>query len=414
MVVCFCVVCFLGWFKEQCVGSSAVRYCVLDFLYIVVLLGSTSSHLSLALTVIGHYCMLISANSSTEPLSPSNSENGDNDNSHPIPPAVNSAKSTHSNSLGRGETDHPCHPVDTGQISFAKATKFSVGRVDYPPNSIPELRAHSLLSPPISIPTNVIEDHQIKACPNLPIQSKVEIVVEKFGGGCNEAAVSVNHPSSSASEPVITTDKWIRVSPKKRFRSMALLPQDISSPLVPPAIIDENIVLAHLTDGINHEVPENKDPLNAMEDDMPQDPNDALFEDSQDLLMDEEDMVDTFLNLDPIQALEMSFESSKKRKEMGFFWDCDRVILSFRLDFLPFPVKPVLLPAAMISGAAGLWSTWNLGLQSLAFSVFVGFGFGSALFFYKIYVMASEMETRPPFQGFCIERRIMAWIALCY
>ena len=35
------------------------------------------------------------------------------------------------------------------------------------------------------------------------------------------------------------------------------------------------------------------------------------------------------------------------------------------------------------SGAAGLWSVWNLGLQSLAFSVSVGFGFGSALFFIR-------------------------------
>lgn len=151
------------------------------------------------------------------------------------------------------------------------------------------------------------EDHQIEACPYLPVQSKVEIIVEKFGGGCNKVVVRVNHPFSSASEPVTTTDKWIRVSSKKRFRYMApsavgkpsllkapLLPKvtivesvmtlehpdspspsshakhpgslspsshatpdkDIFSPLVPPAIIDENIVLAHPNHCINHEVPE--------------------------------------------------------------------------------------------------------------------------------------------------------------
>ena len=51
-----------------------------------------------------------------------------------------------------------------------------------------------------------------------------------------------------------------------------------------------------------------------MEEDVIEEPKDNLYEDSQDFLMDEEDMVDTFLNLDPIQDLEMSSESSKNQK----------------------------------------------------------------------------------------------------
>lgn len=60
------------------------------------------------------------------------------------------------------------------------------------------------------------ESHHIEVCPDLPLQTKVEIVVEKFGGASDLSSVKVNHPSSSSSnEPVTTTDNWIRVSLKK-------------------------------------------------------------------------------------------------------------------------------------------------------------------------------------------------------
>ncbi|KAJ8438052.1 hypothetical protein Cgig2_014181 [Carnegiea gigantea] len=64
---------------------------------------------------------------------------------------------------------------------------------------------------------------------------------------------------------------------------------------------------------MNLEVPVNEDPLNAVEEDMPEEPNDNIYRDSQELFVDEEDMADSFLNLDPIQDLEMSSESSKRR-----------------------------------------------------------------------------------------------------
>ena len=65
---------------------------------------------------------------------------------------------------------------------------------------------------------------------------------------------------------------------------------------------------------INHEQPVNIDPLNAMDEDLLEDPNVNDYEDSQDLMLEEEEMVNTFLNLEHIQELELSTESSKRRK----------------------------------------------------------------------------------------------------
>lgn len=51
-----------------------------------------------------------------------------------------------------------------------------------------------------------------------------------------------------------------------------------------------------------------------MEEDLLGEANDDDYEDSQALIMDDEEMADTFLNLDPIQDLEMSTESAKRRR----------------------------------------------------------------------------------------------------
>lgn len=89
---------------------------------------------------------------------------------------------------------------------------------------------------------------------------------------------------------------------------------DSPSPLMSPAHHEDVIFLAQPAQGLNDEVPVNEDPLNAMEEDVIEEPNDNLYEESQDFPVDKEDMVDTFLNLDPIQDPEKSSESSKKRK----------------------------------------------------------------------------------------------------
>jgi len=73
-----------------------------------------------------------------------------------------------------------------------------------------------------------------------------------------------------------------------------------------------NMILPHPTH--NQEGPANSDPLNTMDEDMVADSNDKDYEDSQALVLDEEEMEDTFLNLDPIQDLEMPTKSSKRHR----------------------------------------------------------------------------------------------------
>lgn len=50
-----------------------------------------------------------------------------------------------------------------------------------------------------------------------------------------------------------------------------------------------------------------------MNEDLLEESNANDYEDSQDILLEEEEMIDTFLNLDHIQDLEISTKSSKRR-----------------------------------------------------------------------------------------------------
>ena len=52
------------------------------------------------------------------------------------------------------------------------------------------------------------DSHQVKACPNLPSQSNIEIAVEKFGETKVKSSANPG-PLSSSKEPVITADQWI-------------------------------------------------------------------------------------------------------------------------------------------------------------------------------------------------------------
>ena len=62
------------------------------------------------------------------------------------------------------------------------------------------------------------KSHQIESSSDLPIQSKVKIVMKTLEGpmACRQSILA--NPSSS-NEPVTIADKWTRVFPKKRFKS---------------------------------------------------------------------------------------------------------------------------------------------------------------------------------------------------
>ncbi|KAJ8432313.1 hypothetical protein Cgig2_027433 [Carnegiea gigantea] len=138
------------------------------------------------------------SNLSTKPLSLNNYENGDNDNIHLGNPTSNYAKPASPHSMGK--------------------------------DSLPASRTNSPLPPSIPLPTHVI----------------VEIVMEKFRGASVLSSVNFSNPSSS-NEPITTTDQWIWVSPKKRFRSMSTSSVGKPSLLKPPTIPKVTIVDSVMT-----------------------------------------------------------------------------------------------------------------------------------------------------------------------
>ncbi|KAJ8429843.1 hypothetical protein Cgig2_001130 [Carnegiea gigantea] len=73
-------------------------------------------------------------------------------------------------------------------------------------------------------------------------------------------------------------------------------------------------ILAHSIHMLNPDHLTNTVPLNAMDEDLIEDSKDNDYEDSQEFMLDEEEMGDTFLILDTIQELELSVDSSKRRR----------------------------------------------------------------------------------------------------
>jgi len=73
-------------------------------------------------------------------------------------------------------------------------------------------------------------------------------------------------------------------------------------------------LLGHSSPLHNPDCPLIPDPLHDMDEDLMEDSKDNDCEDSQEFMLDEEEMGDTFLNQDTIQEVELSTDSSKRRK----------------------------------------------------------------------------------------------------
>jgi len=189
------------------------------------------------------------------------------------------------------------------------------------------------------------EDHQIDSCSLILSQPQKEVRIGKFGTSSVtilKNPVSLTAPSK---HPISATDNWIRVSPKKRVRSsqvkssrfttlVSSTPKIIirhpSPPLSPirgqshhsTAASSEQgsqtSVLPILSDIQGPADPAPTDPLPGMGDDAMEDSPSPLAEGSPSGLVPEEEFADTFLNLEPFHDLEMSTDSTKrKRKEEG-------------------------------------------------------------------------------------------------
>ncbi|KAJ8437740.1 hypothetical protein Cgig2_009455 [Carnegiea gigantea] len=304
------------------------------------------------------------SNSSTEPLSITNSENGDNENLNQISSLSDTSKSHTLYPVGGSRSDHICIQTEKTRLSYAKMTTFVMGCSSNPSHPTVSLTAHPPL--PSSTPHSNLEignssSPDLKAneppCFGPPASPPVEHVEElialcllgkvwgeyvplpaiinktkadwKFIRGQVKSLVNVGNPSPSK-EPVTSADQWIQNSPKKRFRSMPPSNLGKLSPLKPPTqpkvtIVDpplvpnepeispnrspsqphdkgsfskgmaqvlaaEDLILAHYQQIMNQEVPTNMDPLNAMDEDLLDEPNGNDYEDLEDILVDEEEI----------------------------------------------------------------------------------------------------------------------------
>lgn len=97
---------FWWWLIGVFFRPSKVRFWWSVTLYIEGLAGFASSLIRFVSLVFVRLCSPMSANSSTESLSPTNSENGDNDNINHNSPTSFIAEPALLNNLDRGGSDH--------------------------------------------------------------------------------------------------------------------------------------------------------------------------------------------------------------------------------------------------------------------------------------------------------------------
>jgi len=186
------------------------------------------------------------------------------------------------------------------------------------------------------------EDHQIESCALLPSQSTKEVRIEKFG---TPTVKVLKHPATaltSSKSTLSATEKWIRVSPKKRMRSQVKPPRahvptapgpqlviNKSSPPLSP-VYEHHLPPADSSEqGLRPNILPRQSPLptpaplpldpsdsqqGVGEDDMVTSPSPRAVSSPSGIDPDEE-FADTFLNIEPFQDIEMSTDSTKRKRE---------------------------------------------------------------------------------------------------
>lgn len=163
------------------------------------------------------------------------------------------------------------------------------------------------------------ESHQLDSCPKLTAQKKVQVVVQKFEEGTTSCIYK--EPSSSTNSQIPPFENWITVFPKKRVqpafgphhkKMSNLKPKDPPIPtndlIIPPTQTapspskHKGIVLANLT------------AMKSQDEGSPNADKLMAIDDGENEGMDEEENVDMFLNLEKIEDVEMSIDSSKRKR----------------------------------------------------------------------------------------------------
>ena len=182
------------------------------------------------------------------------------------------------------------------------------------------------------------EEHQIDSCALIPPQPHKEVRIEKFGTS-NVINLKPTAASLTPSKPPLSaTEKWIRVSPKKRIRTQVRYPRsqvpNSASPLLiipqstpPLSPIQDHPHSPMATSEQSHahplprpsEPPQHHQPAPSA---APQGPTSDRMVTSPSPRdtgspsgLDDEEFADSLLNLDPIQDIEMSTDSIKRKRE---------------------------------------------------------------------------------------------------
>ena len=105
-----CRICVVSWVKIKGIATMVFRegFCYLICLYKQTKMGIHGPPTPFELTGSFLKFVLMSSNSSTEPLSITNSENGDNENLNQISSVGDTSKSQTPYPVGRSRSDHTC------------------------------------------------------------------------------------------------------------------------------------------------------------------------------------------------------------------------------------------------------------------------------------------------------------------
>lgn len=154
LVVYVFVVCDVSWFKGVTWVYVIVLFPLCDRLYIAHMLGVLTAHHLIVLTIFSPQSLFMSSNSSTSPLSFTDSENGDNDNNNQNSHICDATKPLGSHTVGGGKGDHACISAQKRGFSYVQATKFDVGCSHHSPHSPTSHIINPTLSPfnPIANP----------------------------------------------------------------------------------------------------------------------------------------------------------------------------------------------------------------------------------------------------------------------
>ena len=182
------------------------------------------------------------------------------------------------------------------------------------------------------------EEHQIESCALIPPQPHKEVRIEKFG---TSNVISLKHQAACltpSKPPLSATEKWIRVSPKKRIRTQVRNPRshvpESSTPL---------LIIPHSTPPLSPTHDQHHSPMATSEQShtnllprpskIPQQfqpaPSAAQQGPATDRMvtspsprdagspsgLDDEEFADSLLHLEPIQDIEMSTDSIKRKRE---------------------------------------------------------------------------------------------------